>query len=71
MKIINIGKKTPRGILPVNSNSQNSFPIACGKGILACILKDFGIYTPYHAYAEITRFLPLYASKPPITERVR
>ena len=41
-------QKTPRGILPVNSNSQNSFQIACGNGILACMSRDFGIFMPKH-----------------------
>ena len=36
-------QKTPRGILPVNSNSQNSFQIACGNGILACMSRDSGV----------------------------
>ena len=36
-------QKTPRGILPVNSNSQNSFQIACGNGVWACMSRDSGV----------------------------
>ena len=29
-------------------NSQNSFQIACGNRILACMYRDFGIFMPKH-----------------------
>ena len=56
-------QKTPRGILPVNSNSQNSFQIACGNGILACMSRDFGIFMPKHLVCQQVDFSNNLASK--------
>ena len=33
--------------IPIHT-SQNSFQIACGNGILACMSRDFGIFMPKH-----------------------
>ena len=38
-----VDRHLTRGILPVNSNSQNSFQIACGNGVWACMSRDSGV----------------------------
>ena len=48
---------------PLLCRSTPTAPARAAPAVILYIL-------PYHGYLEITRFLPLYAANPPMTDRV-